>query len=512
MSILLLTGLNAAFAASAYQSVEDMVTDQKTIRVVIDDAPGFGNQAATINLMNRLWAMQFTGTFELVYPDYDRDREGDVSDAKQKVLSLFNLPENIPPVYEYEDKQHHKITFISDKEYMQRLLNNTVAPVKIGVTGAHDSPNDWWCMMNHQCITKVPTFDKYTQSNVFVYMQPWFLWPQGDAVLVSGNKNYLSPPGRYLVYPVVSFADAKEYLQTDERGKKLAQEKPALMTLMSGIEASSFNFLPVYGYTILNDNHPEENYAPYPNIMMQIITGARYAEMNDAINSSKPLIIGVFYDFDAEVKEMASLMTRDDWGAYEKQGGANMRAAIKALGLNKPGVVVTASLTEADAKQKIQSLQPGQIMLLSVGPLPKIVFDGIFTHRSTNIWSPVREGEGSLNALINKGRPQFRCSFYVATDEDGEDRSKWEPGFDLITDTELLAKLKEFYSMYGFCDSELWLAKPEYYKTIGELIIAANKPNTSLSNYFEMLFQDSRKPEKDRIYRALQETLKSLHD
>jgi hypothetical protein len=102
------------------------------------------------------------------------------------------------------------------------------------------------------------------------------------------------------------------------------------------------------------------------------------------------------------------------------------------------------------------------------------------------------------------------CQFKNCWSIGNSNQPKWEPGFDLITDTELLAKLKEFYSMYGFCDSELWLAKPEYYKTIGELIIAANKPNTSLSNYFEMLFQDSRKPEKDRIYRALQETLKAL--
>jgi len=64
-ALILLTG-SLSYADNKYTSVEEMIRDQKIIRVLLDEAPGFGNQAATINMMNRVRQMQFQGTFELI--------------------------------------------------------------------------------------------------------------------------------------------------------------------------------------------------------------------------------------------------------------------------------------------------------------------------------------------------------------------------------------------------------------------------------------------------------------
>ncbi len=90
-----------AFAQAKYNSVAEMVAEQKVIRVLLDNAPGYGNQSATVNLMSRLRQMNFDGTFEFIYP-HDEDE-------KEKVINLFNLPKDMPDEYTYEDSSKHKI-------------------------------------------------------------------------------------------------------------------------------------------------------------------------------------------------------------------------------------------------------------------------------------------------------------------------------------------------------------------------------------------------------------------
>jgi hypothetical protein len=504
LTALIALSINASYAAT-YTSVEDMVSTQKTIRVILDAAPGYGNQSATINLMNRLRTMHFDGTYELVYPD---DNEENLN----KVIKIFNLPEHLPPVYKSEDKDHHKITFISKKEYNKLLLANVVSPVVVGITGALDSDTDYLCDGNAICKNKVgENLAKYSNASVFIELQPWYAYPERDGVFTEKNPGivHVSPPGKFWVYPVSTLEDAKKYLREDTHGKALLTKIPALQTLIDGIDNKSFNMVSVYGFTFQSGTRDDDNENFYPSNIMQVITAVRYAQLNGTDAMHKPVIIAVYYDFSREVQEINEFIHTSNWGKSENAKSVMMRGAINKLELNKNNVFLTASLADSATSKLIQSLKPGQVLLLSLGPLPKTVFDGLYGHTGDNIWPQFREGENSLSLLIQQSSPNFRCNDEVyGSLED----TKWEPGLSYIKDAALKARLQQFYSVDGFCAPDSWTKFPEFYSVIGQFIMEANSPDSAFSQSFVDLHNDSIKPENDRIYRSLQEALKALNN
>ncbi len=501
--VLLLAFSTHAFAASKYNSAEEMVADQKTIRVLMDETPGFGNQSATINMMNRLRQMKFQGTFEFIYP---------VSETA-KVISLFNLPKSLPDIYYYEDKQKNKITFIREDTYINQLINNKITPATLGITGAHDSDEESACEELPACNKYAQNFADFTNTTVFVELQPWFNYPERSSIDIqhAGKHLPIDPPGKFLVFPVANFADAKDYLANDPDGKELSQKNPALSTFIAGIEQQNFNVLPIYGYTF-QKKYNDEEYDSYvfPYNIIQAITAARYAQLNEPTKAHKPIIIAVFYDYTQEIAELTKLIYLDNWGEYEKHGANYAREALNKLSLKNPNIFLTAAIADADASKKIQSLQPGQILLLSMGTLPKIVFDGIYSHDSSNIWPQIREGESSLSTLILKGRPQLRCGTFPP--ESSGYHTLWEPGFDLVKDAELKQRLTNFYGKDGFCTDDSWIENPTIYQAAGEFIIESMNTNSSFSHYFTDLKTEALKPQNDRIYRGLETALAIINN
>ena len=503
-ALILLTG-SLSYADNKYTSVEEMIRDQKIIRVLLDEAPGFGNQAATINMMNRVRQMQFQGTFELIYPD-------GAQYLIEKVISLFNLPKELPPVYNYEDNQHRKITFIAESVFIKRRMHNEVDALTLGITGAHDAGDQEACKVIQGCKPYADNFAIFTNTQVFVEIQPWFQSPGLDTIDLRDEnvRRPIEPYGKFLVYPVSSFADAKQYLTDDPAGQELSRTNPALKVLIDGIENNYFNLLPVYGFTFLKlYNDEDQDAVLYPQNIMQVITAGRYAQTHGNAEMQKPLIIPVFYNYTEEVNEIGALLQQENWGDYEAQGGKAMRAAINTLGLKQPNAFLTASLSDNDASKKIQSLRPGQILLLSMGSLPKVVFDGIYSDVRSNIWPPFREGEGSLSMLIMKGQPHFRCTNYLRV-SGNEESYKWEPYFDLVKDVALKTRLQDLYGKSGLCAARIWVTNPVIYQTIAEFIIESKDAGSSFANYFADLQTEAFKPENDRIYRGLEEALKVI--
>ncbi len=62
--------------------------------------------------------------------------------------------------------------------------------------------------------------------------------------------------------------------------------------------------------------------------------------------------------------------------------------------------MVVAGLGEPSTSALLENLHANQILLLSMGPLPKVVFDGLYTHTAENVWPQIREGASTLNDLI----------------------------------------------------------------------------------------------------------------
>jgi hypothetical protein len=282
---------------------------------------------------------------------------------------------------------------------------------------------------------------------------------------------------------------------------------PALKTFIEGIDTKQFNILPVYGYPFQEKfNRPEDDEHVFPQNILQVITAARYAQLNGNSELQKPLIIAVFYDYTEEATRLLQLVQQDQWGEYDLMKGAtHAKNAIKTLGLRGSNVFSIVSLSDPEASKKIQALLPGQILLISMGPLPKIVFDGIYTHTATNVLPQMREGESSLSALLQTGMPHFRCISYY---NDEYNDSAWELGFELVHDDAMKNRLISFYGKNGFCAKNGWESDPLIYKKVGDLMIEAKNPSSSFSQYFADLKSDTMKPQNDRIYRGLEEALK----
>lgn len=499
--------MGQAFASFQYSTIEDMLAAQKTIRVLVDHAPGFGNQAASINMMNRLRQMHFAGTYEVVYPD----------EMQNKIIQLFNLPASLPDVYHFEDAAHYKVDFIREGYYMNQLKNNLIEPIALGISGAHDSDEEEDCDNNESkkntnktsnCII-YDNLSKFMKVNVYLQLQPWYMQEHVSDYISTPNeaKTHITPKGKYWIYPYSQFADTKNYLENTKEGRDFSAQHPGLETLINHISQQKINFMSVYGYYFQKQYNDGDKY-PFPQNILQVLTAARFAQMSGN-KFAKPLIIAIYYDYKTEISELKNLFQTINWGEYEKIGGQQARDAIQAVGLAKPQVLSLASLDDADITQKIQALMPGQILLLSMGSLPKIVFDGLYSYTGENIWPAIREGESSLSLLLQTGKPHFRCANYYPYEEDPA-FSNWEIGFDLIKDSNLKKSLASFYRENGFCDNDSWINNPGVYKQLGNFIIDASNSSSSLSQYFVDIKADTQNLKNDRIYRGLEETMKIM--
>src|SRR3989338_5447333 len=481
-------------AIKKYSSVKEFIADQKIIRVFADNSPGYGNQTASMNVMVRLRQMGFKGTYEFIYSNLTTD----------KITSLFGLPNNIPDIYNDENRN---IRFIKIKPHIERVLNNTIEMVPLGITGANDSGE--CSLATKDGVTNLDEYGplctdsaNFFSTKLFIEFDPYMgeqsLEHHEGTTFYTYNPSSSGKPSypyqgdsykKYFVMPVADLKQAITYLKIDPNGQTLIKERPALKTFIHGMKMHHFNVFPVYGYTVqINSRCPE----CFPGNILQIITAARYAQLHGKNNFYKPLIIPVFFDYQKEAEQISQIINHNNWGDYETPGSEQARAIINQLSL--PQSFSIADVKDKETIQRIKQLRPGQVLLLSLGTLPKDVFDGLYTYTDSNIWPQIREGANSFNSLILTGRPHFRCL------------DNWEIGFDLIEDQSLKSHFENFYQKNGICDGmNTWQANNDIYKTLGEFIIDAANKNSSLSHYFEQLKTEAEKPENDRIYYALEE-------
>lgn len=492
---------NTSFAstsqANKFVDVDDMLKNQNIIRIAADNTPGFGNQAASATIISRLRAFGYKGKVEFIYANLTTD----------KITTLFGLPKNIPDDYFDEVRN---IEFIKLNMFVARHKDHTNPIVDFSMIGQSD---DFGCSLARDdgidvdhgmgpldCVNEA----RFLDTKVNVDVSPYSL----DSFSGFGNNftlaKSLDPKGSYsqegslqtyFVNPPPSIEAVSKYLDTDPDGKKLVQDKPALEPFIAGLKNQSFNVLPVYGYTILSGTEPRYK-NNFPGNILQILIAARYAQLNGTALYKKPLIIPVFYDYMNDANMLMTLIHSDQWGQYEQAGAATARDAIKNLNLARAFSV--ADIKDINTIQKIQNLRPGDILLLSVGPLPQIVFDGIYNTTGANIWPQIREGANTFNSLVLTGKPHFRC---------GE---SWEFGFANLQDLVLKNQLENFYS--NFCRGmTTWASSPATPIQLGQFFIDAEDSHSSLLNYFIFLKNDASDLKKDRVYFALEGILKELN-
>lgn len=491
--------------------VEDFVAKQKIIRTYEDNTPNFGDLATTISTMDRLREMGFKGVFEFIYiPEY------------HKIPVLFNLPDNIPA--DYFDKEKN-IRFITYAEYSKYLKENKVPLVTLSFASG-GFPFADTLKSQDPSITWNPETSPYTNEAYMLKSKAALIltvWMEKGCNSIAGggaSEIYLDnmenniplcrSPEQFLVAPFITYVQAKSYLQSNTEGQRLVKQKPALTALLNVLDNQSANMLFVYGHGLPNctddDNIACESKDRYDlQGMLGVISGARYAQMQQKDNSEKPVIIVVFKSYQQTAHDLAQIINHKQWNQYDFDGKQQAMETIEKQQISSQFDI--ANITDKDAEQKLLHLQPGQILLLTLGKLPKIVFDGIYNHTANNIWPAIREGENAKNSLVLNGKPHMRM-----TSVPGEEQI-WEPsavGFG-PNNFDPNNTLNQKFNNLVFQTEQFW-TKLQPTELIGNYILEAQDANSSLSKYFAWLKEQALKPENDRIYSGLEETIKALNN
>jgi hypothetical protein len=498
LALALLITYNAQAAAASTQSVDDFLQKQTLVRVCLSRGPGMGDQANAANVMNHLRQMGYQGKFEVVY-------ENEVVSA---VTTVFNLPKTIPPVY--DDANHH-IRFIEFNTYEKLLAADQIDVTNFSF-GMGKSANtcDFENIHAKTYAHFVPYFDSRGLNHDAT---------QIDADDLDEEITQIDSGKKYLISPIPTYEQAKDFLHQTPVGKEVMMKKPALQTLLDGIDTNQFNIMFVYGYTLQLYGNGE--LANAGNIL-ETLAGLRYAQLHGPAELKKPIIVAVFYDYKKDAETILKFIHSNDWGDAEMPGSAEARAAVQALKLGD--VLTIADIADPDTIRTIQTLPPNSILLLSMGAMPKTVFDGMYNHVGPNILPQVREGAGTFNTLVATGRPSLECALTMHRPQDEPSYVAWTPGLDLVSDPVLRQTLQQFYdSREGYCGMQdvegqsymmpsyaaSWRAKS--YQSLGQFVIDAHDVYSPLSQYFQALKADVSNPENDRVRYALTEVIKHVN-
>ncbi len=453
------------------------------IRVLIDQTGNFGNQAATYNLMQKLRELGFTGDFELIY----------FENTKAKVLQLFDLIDLSGP------RQYcpfNKIYFVEFNHYLKNATADTSQMLPLGISGAIDTqPQDWVADG-----TTTNNYAEFFQVKVFIRFSAFY--NIDDLCDTEIYRSGQSKPqvqkdscSKLLVTPGASFHEAYQYLFSSLQGQMLASQYPILKTVFSNIQAGTINFQSIYGWTLRE----------CPSNLFNIILGARFAQMHGGDAFGKPLVIGAFFNLNQpngfyrtqkmNVTNLAltQFLLEDSWGFYDSYPGAEeARAAARELDLKN--ALRLADYLDGDAEEQVKELGPNQVLLLNLPPLPKTLFDGLFTHDAPNMLPSVREGASSFTSLITStAMPHIHCR----KDQD------WE--VDLRLADPLLAKQLTVFndivcpaSYLSDLNFSPWQDYP-LHRVIGNYLLTAKDEHSKLSEYFAGLQREALQPQNDRI-------------
>lgn len=482
-------------ARTSQSQLTQFLMSQPRVRVIIDDAGNYGNQAANYNLMQRMRQMGFSGIFEIVY----------FNNAKDKILKLFDIaPQRENNFY----SERHAIELIQLDEFIRRSDSATVQPYALGVSGAVDlAPSMWERNIqddNFANIMNVDTFVRFSPYYGIDDLCDTEIYQRGilTPVVQAGSCNQM------LITPTATLADAIDYVSSTENGQALLQSNPALSTLISHIQDQSINFQALYGWTLRES----------PSNLINMVAGARYAQLHGGNRLRRPLVMGAFFDLTREnfyqrmqynigvsnLDIFNRLVMQDDWAGYEDLAGASeAQAAIRDLNLQQS--VRVAFMNDTGLDERIAALTSDEILLVSLPPLPKVVFDGLFTHHASNIFPPVREGASSLTSLVSvTGRPHIHC----------RSERDWDINLDLAPQV-LLPELKGFNEIIcrerytANLNFEAW-QRLSIDKIIAMFIVEAFKPNSILSQYFLHLKDHALQPENDRIAQDLNDAVELI--
>jgi hypothetical protein len=497
-------------ATNTFDSIEKVqlfLASQDVIRIHIDSFPtGTGNQASSMNMMKRLRILGYKGKFECIY-----FTKSDGSN-KKKIANLFGFNQDFPAIF-YDEKSnsefidgciHLNYLYNKHKQYLLTLTGGELSFLKDAFSSGRLSEKVYIKVARKFGLHKD---DLIFNTNSFIRMQCWFGHrPNENApaaeILMSGNV-FWSPnvneevpaiSKKFITVPVETLDDAFAYVNHDPMGKELAVKSKGLLTYMHGLKEMKFHAMPIYGRTLLPaGKNPEQNDSTifYQNIF-KFIFGARLAQMREGSShlTMKPLILPVFYNYTDEIKSINTIIQHNDWGT-DRNLAELFRLGPLNTHLDLAKHFKIADLNDASSIHVINSLKPGEILLLSMGELPQILFNGLYVTGSDSIIAHVYEGENTFNSITSvSNKPFLRAGDWKLMNYG------YEPRDNILHDS-----FKKYDTTTDFDEMVLWVA---------EFLISSRDPQSSISKYFKWLYAQSQSIQNDRLMLLMIKTITEL--
>ncbi|MGE0763031.1 MAG: hypothetical protein AB7N80_07115 [Bdellovibrionales bacterium] len=309
------------------------------IRLVIDNSPGAGHQAASAMVYQRLRELGYQGQVEVLYAAATKERLG-------FLFPFFNSEgaddQNLPDL---------KLRFVS-MDYFQAAPERFTS-VPLALAGASDHPH---------------TSPAHYRAAMLLMVQPWkWVYPPSltiEAADVPRRTQILdSIKNRPLIQNLPSL-EVRESFWSGQTGFNLdlSAKLPALRAMAEAVPRAEL--APAYGHFM------ESGQA------LLYAVGFLAAHQREPTLFDRGMVMPVFNYLDSYEQVRV---------AQKLEKSPHLRGRVDVLSVSNPAWI-----------ERLKNLGPGQVLIVQVGPAPKAIYE--YLHLMATL-PPVVEGRNSMNLM-----------------------------------------------------------------------------------------------------------------
>jgi len=335
-------------AQGAFDTVENYLRAQHTVRVVISRAPGFGHQMAAIRAMKRFRELGFQGTFEIIYsieaikqlkvliPGFDGSRPETVQEIRSNQLGQLRLVSSARALYLTKKKVGLGFSAADDATFGVRLreILNVQTAINFQPMGWTGRASD------HQIVLKEREVSLRRLIRLQVHNDPI----QEDAV--------------------------EGIIREELKGPIYETKQPGVLSMLQATE--QIDILPAYSQFL-------ERYGP--SVFEYLVTALLEAKQIAPERFAKPIIIPMLSDIDTGIRNKIARSLPVGVESINVQQIGRLQAALKGQG--------------------------APITLVHVGALPPGAFEAVVSQATL---PTLLEGKNLINMMKSAGKPFLNFS------------------------------------------------------------------------------------------------------
>lgn len=437
-----------------WNSVEEFIAAQKIIRILIDNAMGFGHQAANrilIDILNHYY--KYGNTIEFIYP----------FEAQGKIKLLFGLAENEALGNSSYFHKELNVKLITTESFYAHHENYPAVTLSLTAGIDPHNPEEYnYFYPLGKPINNLPTFAEFLKSELYVKISPYYAFD--TTISLTGNNRTIFLPGSrndYIKAPKSwSLSKVQKYLVSDSAGQVLAKKVPVLANLITAIKNRSINFSAAYGVSLL-----------VPENIISLLCAFRNAQIR--AYSDKAMVVGLFYVLNSPSQFMEMLQK-----------------------IKYPSYLTNIQLVLPHKNNNISTLHANHTYLFMLNEyLPQKVFNALFAYEAENILPPILEGLGTYANILNRNKGHIYCG------QEGINSAILWPVLQapITTPTQKTA-LTELAQ--AFCGKNRDFLKTANY------ILDVRDETSWVAKFFRDLNSNTNNPHFDRIRNALTTSMK----